>query len=197
MAAMLNSCLNKPAETPGENSLIHPADNPPAEKVDMPELAGTVYYFVPGNIDTSTCELPQLVDGGGWHIIFVNDSSFLKIEYYLAGAYAVRKGLYHWQNDTLRFHYDSLSIEQSMEIDQKTTGDNSVVSFVPVNKVRYSPGIKSWLTFKQCSDGKLYLSGRSTLDSFTGEGVKKDTLKREMLIRKLKEEKLWEMLEME
>jgi hypothetical protein len=164
MSAILASCVQNTTEdsTENTNSLIHPADNPPAEKVAIPEIKGTVYHFNE-LINKSDCELTHKEDSTGWDLVFIDDSQFVEA-FYFPSDISIKKGKYHWENDSLQLDYDSVRISRVYAKITSTTDElmkGQDIKKIPVtisNKKEYGSARIEKLSLRKCDNGTVYMA---------------------------------------
>jgi hypothetical protein len=162
--------------------------------IARPELSGTAYHFF-GPIDTTTCSLGNVVDGGDWDLVFINDSSFIKIHYFMNDK-SVDKGIYYWEKEKILLRFDSILVERITDFKcGKSKGNIAILSSFSTNKIYIQPGRDVKLTVKKCSDGNFYLSWLDK-NSFEREedGIKIDSATPEKYIRQLKNDSIWKLL---
>jgi hypothetical protein len=163
MAALLCSCgQNTTNESNDKNSLIDPAYNPPAEKVAIPEIKGTVYHFNE-LINVSNCALTHGEDSSGWDIAFINDSEFVKAHFFPTDI-MFKKGKYHWENDSLQLDFDSHSVSRifakiTSTADELMKGQEIKKIAVPVsNKTDQVTASTEKLSLRKCDNGTVYMA---------------------------------------
>jgi hypothetical protein len=160
--AMLNSCLDEPAENADNNSLLHPADNPPAEKVPIPEVKGTVYHFHE-LINKANCELMDKEDSVGWDLVFINDSQFVEA-FYFPSDIMLKKGRYHWEKDSLQLDHDSVRVSRVYA--KITSTADELMKGLPIKKIpvtainqkEFGSTSVEKLSLRKCNNGTVYMA---------------------------------------
>lgn len=101
----LISCT-RTVDPPAEISIVIDSTSAPIKT----SLAGQVYFYAP-EIDSLTCASTGACDCCSGHIIFLNDTSFVSLDY-CESETSYSKGSYHFSNNDLVIISDSISIRR-------------------------------------------------------------------------------------